>query len=243
MEISEQSLRSLTAATDDQHRAGMDSLPEDIRALHSETRRLRAAFRPSARRMAIRRATAAAGFVTIGSQVLPFSSLMPRAFAAEGDAGIAAFAESVELTAVAAYTAAAGSGLITTKGVLDAATMFAGHHTEHGAAFGAAAGAAATGKLNQALLDALSPGLGAAKTENDVLKIAYDLENAAAATYLFALGALESAVALQLTASILPVEAQHAVVLGQIIGADAATMLPSFESEAAFVDPAKFPVG
>ncbi|MGB8861093.1 MAG: ferritin-like domain-containing protein, partial [Ilumatobacteraceae bacterium] len=117
-----------------------------------------------------------------------------------------------------------------------------GHHREHGAAFGAAAGDAATDALNQRLLDALSPALGAATTENDVLQIAYDLENAAAATYLFALGVLESTVALQLTASILPVEAQHAVVLGQVIGADAATVLPSFESESGFVDPAKFPV-
>lgn len=243
MEISEQSLRALVAATDDQHREGMSSLPEDIRALHSETRHFRSAFRPSAHRQAIRRAAAATGLVTIGSQLLPMSSLMPRAFAADGDAGIAAFAESVELTAVAAYDAAAKSGLVTTKAVLDAAVLFMGHHTEHAAAFGAAAGAAATGKLNQALLDALSPGLGAAKTENDVLKIAYDLENAAAATYLFALGALESTVALQLTASILPVEAQHAVVLGQVFGADASTLLPSFESETGFVDPAKFPVG
>ncbi len=242
MEISEQSLRALVAAADEQHRDGMTSLPGDIRALHSETRRLRGAFRPSARRAAAR-AGAAAGLVTIGGQVLPISSLMPRAFAAGGDAGIAAFAESVELTAVAAYQAAAGSGLVTTKAVLDAATTFAGHHTEHAAAFGAAAGDAATGALNQALLDALSPGLGAAKTENDVLKIAFDLENAAAATYLFALGALESVVALQLTASILPIEAQHAVVLGQVFGADAAAMLPSFETEVGFVDPAKFPVG
>lgn len=238
MQISEQTLRALVAATDEQHRYGMATMPNDIKALHSETRK----FRPSARRAA-RRGGTAAGFVTIGGQLVPVSSFIPRAFALAGDAGIAAFAESVELTAVAAYTAAANSGLVTTKAVLDAATTFAGHHTEHAAAFGAAAGGDATGKLNQALLDALSPSLGAAKTENDVLKIAYDLENAAAATYLFALGALESTVALQLTASILPVEAQHAVVLGQVIGADAATLLPSFETETGFVDPAKFPVG
>ncbi len=206
MEISERSLRALVAATDDQHRAGMNSLPNDIRALHHETRRFRRAL-------------------------------------ADGDAGVAAFAESVELTAVAAYTAAAQSGLVTTKAVLEAVTVFSGHHTEHAAAFGAAAGGAATGKLNQGLLDALSPSLSAAKNEMDVLQLAYDLENAAAATYLFALGALESTAALQLTASILPVEAQHAVVIGQIIGADPASMLPSFETETGFVDPSKYPVG
>jgi hypothetical protein len=245
VEISEQSLRALVAATDDQHRAGMDSLPDEIQALHSETRQFRfrnIATRGITQRAMVRRAVAGAGLLTIGSQVLPIADLLPRVYAADGDAGIAAFAQSVELTAVAAYTAAAKSGLVTTKAVLDAATTFAGHHTEHAAAFGAAAGSAAPNKLNQKLLDALSPGLGAAKSENDIVKLAYDLENAAAATYLFALGALTSVAALQLTASILPVEAQHAVVLGQVIGADAATMLPPFETQTAFVDPAKFPV-
>jgi len=246
VEISEQNLRALVAATDDQHRAGMDSLPDDIQALHRETRQYRfrdIVARGASHRASAKRLAAGAGLLTIGTTVLPIADLLPRAYAADGDAGIAAFAQSVELTAVAAYTAAAKSGLVTTKAVLDAATTFAGHHTEHAAAFGAAAGAAAPGKLNQKLLDALSPGLAAAKTENDVLKLAYDLENAAAATYLFALGALTSTAALQLTASILPVEAQHAVVLGQVFGADAATMLPPFETQTAFVDPAKFPVG
>ncbi|MGD9998390.1 MAG: ferritin-like domain-containing protein [Ilumatobacteraceae bacterium] len=243
MEISEQTLRALVEGVDDQHRDGMTSMADDIRELHSETRRFRSVTVRSAQHRRVRRAAGAAAAVTIGSQVLPIHSLLPRAAAASGDAGIAAFAESVELTAVAAYGAAADSGLVTTPAVLQAAMTFSGHHGEHAAAFGAAAGDAATGMLNQALLDALSPGLQAAKSEKDVVKLAYDLENAAAATYLFALGALESVAELQLTASILPVEAQHAVVLGQVIGADPKTMLPPFETETAFVDPAKFPVG
>jgi hypothetical protein len=241
MEITERSLRALTRDADDQHRDGMRTMSDDLRDLHAATRRLRLPTSSAARRVA-RRAAAGAVVVTIGGQAMPIARFVP-ALAAEGDAGIAAFAESVELTAVAAYEAAAASGLVTTPAVLEAATMFAGHHQEHAAAFGAASGGAATGALNQKLLDALSPSLGAAQTENDVLKIAYDLENAAAATYLFALGALTSVPALQLTASILPVEAQHAVVLGQIIGADASTLLPPFETETGFVDPAEFPVG
>jgi Ferritin-like domain len=231
VEISERSLRALVAATDDQHRASLDSLPDDIRALHGATRRFRRFAIPSA------------AVAVIGTQVVPISGLVPRAMAADGDAGIAAFAESVELTAVAAYTAAAQSGLVTTAAVLDAATVFSGHHSQHAAAFASAAGAAATGTLNKALLDALTPGLMAAKTEADVVKLAFDLENAAAATYLFAIGALESKEALQLTAAILPVEAQHAVVLGQVIGADVELTLPAFQSQNGFVDPAKFPVG
>jgi len=207
VEISERSLRALMAATDDQHRAGMRAMPDEIRALHHETRGYR------------------------------------RVAAATGDAAIAAFAESVELAAVAAYGVAAKSGLVTTKAVLDAAVLFSGHHQEHADAFGAAAGGAATGKANQKLLDALSPSLTAAKTEIDVVKFAFGLEQAAAATYLFALGALESEAALQLTASILPVEAQHAVVLGQVFGAKPDDFLPPFETEAAALDPAAYALG
>ncbi len=158
------------------------------------------------------------------------------------DGAIAAFAESVELAAVAAYTAAAKSGLVTTKAVLDAATAFAGHHQEHAAAFGAAAGAGATKKANPKLLDAVGAQLAAAKDEMGVLEIAFGLENAAAATYLFALGALTSKGALQLTASILPVEAQHAVVLGTVLGKKATDIFPSFETQTNAVDPSKFPV-
>jgi hypothetical protein len=128
--------------------------------------------------------------------------------------------------------------------VLSAATTFAGHHTEHAAAFGAAAGSAATGKANQPLLDALTPQLTAAADENAVLEIAYGLENAAAATYLYALGALTSKVALQLTASILPVEGQHAVVLGTVLGKAATdkTFLPSFQTQDGAATPDKFPI-
>lgn len=238
MEISESSLNALVASVDDQHRASRDSLGDDIRELHGETRRLRAF---GGRRRFLRTAGAGGLAVAIGSQVLPLGMFVGRAGAADGD--IAAFAESVELTAVAAYDAAVASGLVTTKAIADAAITFQGHHQEHAAAFGAAAGSGATGKLNSKLLAALQPSLAAAKTESDVVRIAFDLEGAAAATYLFALGALTSVPALQLTASILPVEAQHQTVLGSVLGLAASDYLPPFQTETGAVDPAKFPVG
>ena len=167
------------------------------------------------------------------------------AAAPTGDAALAAFAESVELAAVAAYGIAAKSGLVTTKAILDAAVAFSGHHQQHAAAFASAAGDAATGAANQKLLDALGPRLTAAKTELDVVQFAYDLEQAAAATYLYALGALESQAALELTAAILPVEAQHAVVLGSVLGdrATADDYLPAFETATAALDPMTYALG
>ena len=85
--------------------------------------------------------------------------------------------------------------------------------------------------------------MAAAADEKAILKIAYDLENAAAATYLFALGALTSKAALQLTASILPVEAQHAVVLGSVLGLKLADIIPSFQTTTGAVNPTDYPVG
>ena len=217
----------------------MSALPEQIAELHHGVGR---SLQGHSRRQFMQRLGLSGLAVTIGSQLIPMRSLMPTAFAADGDAGLAAFAESVELAAVEAYKAAAGGGLVTTKAVLDAATVFLGHHTEHAAAFGAAAGSAATKKPNPKLLAAVAGQLGAAKDEAAVLKIAYDLEGAAAATYLFALGALTSKAALQLTASILPVEAQHAVVLGQVLGLSVTDYVPTFETVTTAVNPTDFPV-
>lgn len=233
MHISEHNLRALTRDTDEQHRDSMADFGERISEIHQgEGRTLITPPRPSL----------LTGTIVAGALAIPIAAAF-RAYAAEGgDGGVAAFAESVELAAVEAYTAAAGSGLVTTAAVGEAATMFAGHHAEHAAAFGAAAGDAATGMANPKLLEAVAAQLGAAKNEADVLRIAFDLENAAAATYVFALGVLTSTAALQLTASILPVEAQHAVVLGQVLGLDAGEYLPAFDTANAAVTPDQYPI-
>jgi len=241
VEITERELDRLVRAVDETHREGMETMAADVAELHhGEGQRIRAATSRSLL------ATAGLGgaVVAIGSMLLPVGRLVGVAGAQTGDAGIAAFAESVELAAVAAYMAAAQSEKVTTPAVLQAATTFAGHHQEHGAAFGAAAGSASTKKANQKLVDMVAPQIQAAAGENAVLEIAYSLENAAAATYLFALGALTSKAALQLTASILPVESQHAVVLGTVLGKPATdkTFLPSFQTQDAAVTPDQFPI-
>jgi hypothetical protein len=241
VEISEDELRAAVRNADEVHREGMRHARADVAELHfGEGRRVMGI----SRRTVLGRAAAAGTAVAIGSQLVPVTRLFTPAFAQQlDDATIAAFAESVELAAVAAYDAAAASGKVTTPAIIDAARLFAGHHQEHGAAFGGAAGDKATGKPNAALLAALTPQLDAAADERAVLELAYGLENAAAATYLFALGALTSAAALQLTASILPVEGQHAVVLGQALGKPATEYVPKFESDEAALKPDKYPLG
>lgn len=214
MELTERELHAQMRDVDDLHRDGMATMATDLRDVHAETRLAR-------------------------------TRLFAAAASGLDDATIAAFAASVEYTAVAAYKAAAGSGKVTTKGVGDAAGLFLSHHKEHGDAFQAASGGKiAKDTTNPKLLKALSDQLTAAKTENDIVKIAYDTENAASATYLFALGALQSADALKLTASILPIESAHAVVLAGVLGLPAtdATYLPPFETQKAALSPTAFPL-
>ena len=241
MEITERELDQLVRAVDETHREGMETMAADVAELHQgEGRRLRDSARPSL----LTGAALGGAVIAIGSMLVPVGRLVGVAGAQTGDAGVAAFAESVELAAVAAYMAAAQSGKVATPAVLQAATTFAGHHQEHAAAFGAAAGSASTKKANQKLVDMIAPQIQAAADEKAVLEIAYGLENAAAATYLFALGALTSKAALQLTASILPVESQHAVVLGTVLGKPATdeTFLPSFQTQDGAVTPDQFPI-
>jgi hypothetical protein len=236
VEISEKELRGMVADIDDQHRAAMSTFTEDSKALIFETG-------PSRRRFLAGLGLGSAALL-VGSAMMPMGKLVPKAWA-EGtpsDGDIATFAASVEFAAVAAYMAAAKSGLVKTKAVLDAATAFAGQHQQHGEAF-KAAGTNPNVAANKGVLDMVTPQLTAAKTENDVVALAYGLENAAAATYIFALGVLGNEKAYNAVASVMPVEAQHAIALGFVLGKplDDKTFMPSFETQTGFLDPAKFP--
>lgn len=240
MEISSRQLRQMASDVDDQHHDGLATMKSDISDLHAETRE----YRSDTRRSLLAKAGAGAGLVAIGGSAFSLLSLLPAAAQEEkklSEEEIAAFAESVELAAVEAYKAAAASGKLE-PAMVEIGTMFAGHHAEHASAFGSAAGKQAMGRANPKLLEAVGGQLSAAKNEKDILTVAFDLENAAVATYMFALGVLESPAALALTASILPVESQHAVILGAALGKTTEDYLPSFETSDKAVDPVKFPV-
>jgi len=218
-QISEAELGQLVAEVDDQHHSGMATLEDDLAELvHGEGRHSMGA----SRRRFLKGVGLGGLVLTIGQAVVPVSSLLSPAFGQAAaapkltDEQIAAFAESLELAAVAAYQQAAAK--ITTPAVASAANTFAGHHGQHATAFASLAKGTATGKPNPNLLQTIAGELHDAPDEKVTLKIAYDMENAAASTYLYALGILTGTGALQLTASILPVESQHAVVLGQVLG-------------------------
>ena len=236
------------AESDEQHHESMRTFHSDIRDLHAETRK---ALGGTSRRDLLIRSALATTALTFGSQVLPLGGLFTGVAGAQTltDADIAAFAASLEYAAVAAYAAAAGTGKLTTPAVAGAAASFAAQHKTHGDAFAAAS----TDKIapdspNKTVLTALSTRLSQTNSEMDAVKLAFEVENAAAATYQFALGALQDVKYQQLTASILPIEAGHAAVLGQILFQGdpkqdkEKTWLPPFQTEAGFVDPTKNPL-
>ena len=241
----------MVADVEDHHRGAMSTIPAELRELHDGDSRHAMA---SSRRRFLRGAGIAGlggTALTIGGTVLGWSRLVGPSGARAGgggggegggDAAIAAFAESVELAAAQVYAVASASGLLTTAAVAAAATTFAGHHDEHARAFASVAGDAATGEPNPGLLELLTTKLEGTRTETAVLRVVYDLENAAAATYLGALGTLESEQTLALAASILPVEAQHAAVLGVALELPAAEYIPTFEMSDEAVSTDDFPV-
>jgi rubrerythrin len=180
-----------------------------------------------------------AAVITVGGAAVALGA--SPAYADDGD--IAAYAASVENAFVAAY----GIGAAKLSGVvLKVAKTFASHHQDHANAFNAAAGSKAIGnKANPKLVAQLGPQFTNAANQNAVLELAFGGENAAAATYQYALENLTGTAALQLTASIMPVESQHAVVLGTVLGKDVTrNLIPvNFQSKDGFLDPAKYPVG
>ena len=131
------------------------------------------------------------------------------------DLVLARTAASLEQLAVDTYGAAAG--LLTTRPIRRAAALFAEHHQLHLDALNGAitgAGGEAVTVRNQAVYDAVvKPAIDAAKTENDAVNLALQLEEAAAQTYVFAGGALSTPQLRSTIMTIGGVEARHAAVL------------------------------
>jgi hypothetical protein len=152
-----------------------------------------------------------------------------RSAAGLDDQTIAGYAQSVELAAVAAYSAAAP---VLSAGTLPVAQLFMKHHQQHADAFGAVAGSKAVTAPNQALIAAVTPALQAIKDEMGALEFAFVLEGQAAYTYAAALTLLQDPAYAAATATILPIEAQHQVVLGLALGKDVTAVFPTgaFES-------------
>lgn len=152
------------------------------------------------------------------------------------DLPLARTAASLEKLAVDVYQVGIDSGLVTTAAIADAATLFQQHHREHLDALNGAIRAAGGEEVtvqNEAVFDALvAPAVAAAKSEADIVKLAYDLESAAAQTYSYAGGALSVPALRSTIMTIGGIEARHAAVLQ--IAAQAAKPADVFPDGRAF---------
>lgn len=158
-----------------------------------------------------------------------------------GDDDIAAFVESVELLAADAHDAAARSGKLG-SGATQALGAFAAHHREHASTVAGHAGGKAKGRPHPRLADIVTGQLQGAADEAAMLGVLQDVENALAATHLYAIGAAKDGALLRTAASLLPVESQHAVVVGQLLGRGVDQIVPELENQDRALDPTKFPL-
>lgn len=154
----------------------------------------------------------------------------------EGDGGnmdivLANTAISLEVLAIETYQAGIDSGLVETAAVAEAATLFQSHHVAHRDALIATvegAGATPFTDTNAVVKSALvDPALAAAATEADVIKLAFDLETAAAQTYVFAATALSTPQLRSTIMTIGGVESRHATILGQVAKYETSMVFPS----------------
>jgi hypothetical protein len=238
VQISAKELRHMASDVDDMHHEAMRDFKEEVSELHLSTLR-------TSRRAFVRKAGLAGvggTVLTLGGGLVPFTrigGLVAAQDAALSDTVIAGYAQSVELAAVAAYTAAAPA----LKGdVLAVAQLFLGHHQDHADAFGAVAGDDARPEANPKLVAAVTPtldavGAGVAEGRDmtgDVLQFAKTVENQAAFTYAAALTLLTDPAYAAATSTILPVEAQHATVIALALGEGPDEWFPTgaFESAA-----------
>jgi rubrerythrin len=235
MHITHRQLQQLAADVDDLHQDQMRTFQEETADLHLD------AVRASRRNLLAPAAIGSAALVA-----LPFLSSRAAARGLD-DQTIAGYAQGIELAAVEAYKAAAP---VLSSGTLPVAEVFLSHHQQHADAFGAVAGDKKATGPNQKLIAALGPVLSAITDEPAALNFAFTLENQAAYTYAAALTLLQDPQYAAATATILPIEAQHAVVLGLAVGKSVADVFPTqaFESAAlgdgtdplAGLDPATF---
>jgi hypothetical protein len=156
----------------------------------------------------------------------------------DADRELLTFANTLELAAAELYGVALAAGTLdddTTAIVVG----FADHHRQYAEAIAGLIGSDAPNQANEAVLREFE-----SEFEGDqesILEAAFELEQAVAATHLAILGELRGTDGAALVASIQPIEARQAVVLGEMVGLPLAETVPELESTDAALDPDEFP--
>jgi hypothetical protein len=150
------------------------------------------------------------------------SSSVASSVAGVNDLTLAKTAASLEALAIATYDTALNSGTVTTAAIAEAAKLFKDHHQQHMDALNSviiSVGGPAVTTPNAAVKSALvdpviaDPMLDEAR----IVELAYDLEDVAAQTYVYATTALTNAALRSSLMTIAGVEARHKAILGFLV--------------------------
>lgn len=150
----------------------------------------------------------------------------------DADIELLVFAQSVELAAVRAYATALerSEELAIPADLAPVLQVFREHHIAYASNLSGFLGRDAPNAANQGVLDELGEPFSSGSLA-EVLEAAAAFEDAAVDTHLTILGELVGTDGAALVASIIPVEARHAAVLGMLAGGEVA--MPTGETDLA----------
>ncbi|MGH9149117.1 MAG: ferritin-like domain-containing protein [Acidimicrobiales bacterium] len=147
-------------------------------------------------------------------------SATPTTAASQADITILRTASSLEELAVAVYDTAIKSGLVKTAAIGDAAKLFQEQHREHSALFKTETtqrGGTAFDRPNPAVMSMIQPTINGLKDETGVVRLAFDLELAAAQTYQSTVGKFADPKLNVAAMSVGGVEARHVEILRAVL--------------------------
>jgi hypothetical protein len=224
IQISETELSALTADLEEMHRASLPALRRGV-AMVTSRRGFLAGTGLVAGGLVL--AACGSGSSSNASAGTDATTAPPANSAMETDLKVAALATGLENLAVQVYQAGIDAAKAGKLGAVPPAVVtFAQtaqmQHRDHAGAWNAilkSAGRPEVAGVDQTVKTAVTdPTLAKVTDVAGLAKLALALEDAAAATYLSALSILSSKGGIQTTASIQPVEMQHAAILNLLLG-------------------------
>jgi hypothetical protein len=157
------------------------------------------------------------------------------------DLPVLGFLNSLEQAAKATYAAAIAKGIFSGE-QLDVIAAFGEHHSRHASAYSGLAGKYAPTGPNPKFTQELDGKVTRANNTAELLQVLWDLEETLISTASLSLVNVVGTDGADRIASVLSADSRHSVVLGQFAKASASTFLPPFETVAAGLSVADYPV-